>query len=707
MRKSFICILCMSILLLVNPICAYATIDYTTSVPYDSYVYNSSYEPVCISSPFSVESIITGDKVTQSGFNNISDMFFDGVEKTYICDTGNNRIIAVDKNFNLLAEISSFDFEGNTYSFTEPQGVWADSEKLYVSDTGNHRIVKFSIKQNHYETSAIFDKPVISALGNDFEYKPTKISVDSTEKIYVVASGINEGLVCLDENGKFLSFLGAPKVEPNILETLWRKFASKVQLSKMQSYVPTEYNSVTMDNNGFLYVTSQTSNDVPVAKLNNSGDDVLVSPKLGSYGDYCYLSKTDASYKPYFTDLALYNSKKIGEDIFYVLDSKQGKIYAYNEEGFLLYAFCSNGTQKGTFYAASAIEYIPITENEGRLIVADSFKNTVTVLKETEFSVSVKSALQLYNSGSYDESQVIWSDIISTDSGYPLAMVNLARIELREGNYKQAMSQMKEIREYDLYADAFEEWRDNFLRDNFGIMIIAVIVVLATVIVLVKVAKKFSVRQRLEKYELYRGYKYGTYVMFHPFDGFWDLKHEKRGNLKSALLIAVLFFLFYALRLQFGGYVVTGVVSEEANVLYHLAILFLPLLFWIIANWCFTTLMDGKGNMKDIVIATCYALKPYVIFGLPMLVLSNVLSASEVVFYTFFDTILLLWVLFLLFASLISTHDYSLGKALLTVVLILIGICLIIFIILLVISIVQNVYQFAYNIIQELSFRSY
>ena len=475
----------------------------------------------------------------------------------------------------------------------------------------------------------------------------------------------------------------------------------------MQSYVPTEYNSVTMDNNGFLYVTSQTSNDVPVAKLNNSGDDVLVSPKLGSYGDYCYLSKTDASYKPYFTDLALYNSKKIGEDIFYVLDSKQGKIYAYNEEGFLLYAFCSNGTQKGTFYAASAIEYIPITENEGRLIVADSFKNTVTVLKETEFSVSVKSALQLYNSGSYDESQVIWSDIISTDSGYPLAMVNLARIELREGNYKQAMSQMKEIREYDLYADAFEEWRDNFLRDNFGIMIIAVIVVLATVIVLVKVAKKFSVRQRLEKYELYRGYKYGTYVMFHPFDGFWDLKHEKRGNLKSALLIAVLFFLFYALRLQFGGYVVTGVVSEEANVLYHLAILFLPLLFWIIANWCFTTLMDGKGNMKDIVIATCYALKPYVIFGLPMLVLSNVLSASEVVFYTFFDTILLLWVLFLLFASLISTHDYSLGKALLTVVLILIGICLIIFIILLVISIVQNVYQFAYNIIQELSFRSY
>lgn len=128
---------------------------------------------------------------------------------------------------------------------------------------------------------------------------------------------------------------------------------------------------------------------------------------------------------------------------------------------------------------------------------------------------------------------------------------------------------------------------------------------------------------------------------------------------------------------------------------------------WIVANWCFTTLMDGKGTVKDITIATAYALKPYIIFGLPMLLLSNIMTVSEVPFYNIFDAVILAWIIMLLFTGLMMTHDYSLGKAIVTTVLILVGICLIIFIILLAVSIAQNVYQFFYNIYQELSFRTY
>ena len=195
--------------------------------------------------------------------------------------------------------------------------------------------------------------------------------------------------------------------------------------------------------------------------------------------------------------------------------------------------------------------------------------------------------------------------------------------------------------------------------------------------------------------------------MLPPFDGFWDQKLEKRGKLKSALLIAVLFFFLYAVRLQFSGYVATKTISDEVNVLFDVIMLLLPLLFFIIANWCFTTLMDGKGNMTDIIIATCYALKPYVVFAVPMLLFSNVLTASELPFYTVFDTIIWGWVICLLIISLMITHDYSLGKTILTVILVLIGICLIIFIILLVISIAQNIYSFVYNLYQEMTFRSY
>lgn len=703
MKKTVSCLL-LVLIVFAGAFSVSASVEYPIDVPFESYVYNSSDEPMKIPAPFSAERTVLGENISGKSFDNLSDVFYNNAGKIFLCDTGNGRVIALDTEFNFLYEISEFEYSGERQSLNEPQGVWADSSRLYISDTGNGRIAVFDI--NGGAAVNIFEKPEIAALGDNYEYKPTKLSVDTTGKIYVVAAGINQGLICLDENGEFQSFLGAPKVEPDFFEIIWRKLATKEQLAKMDSYVPTEYNSVAADSNGFLYVTSQTSNTVPAAKLNNNGDDVMTEPKSGFFGDTGYLKGTDKSYKPYFTDICLCISEKLGGDIFYILDSKQGKIYAYNEEGYMLYAFGANGVQQGTYYAASAIEYVPQTGG-GMLLVADSFKGTLTVLRETDFSAKVKKALELYGGGYYDDARTLWQEVSETASGYVLAKVSLARIDMRNKDYAPAMKSLMEIREHSLYSQAFSSWRDDFLRDHFGAVVVILLVAVSVIIVGVRLFRRSRIAARLSENSLYTGYRYGSYVMIHPFDGFWDLKHEKRGNMRSAALIAVLFFLIYALRLQFGGYVVTGTVNEDVNVIYGVMMVLLPLVFWVLANWCFTTLMDGKGNMRDIVIATCYVLKPYVIFGIPMLLLSNVLTVSEVVFYNFFDTVILVWILFLLFSSLISTHEYTFGKALLTLALILIGMCLIIFIILLVISIIQNVYQFGFNIYQELSFRSY
>ena len=40
--------------------------------------------------------------------------------------------------------------------------------------------------------------------------------------------------------------------------------------------------------------------------------------------------------------------------------------------------------------------------------------------------------------------------------------------------------------------------------------------------------------QMIDRTEIVKGLRYSTYVIFHPFKGFWDLKHEKKGNLESA-----------------------------------------------------------------------------------------------------------------------------------------------------------------------------
>ena len=45
--------------------------------------------------------------------------------------------------------------------------------------------------------------------------------------------------------------------------------------------------------------------------------------------------------------------------------------------------------------------------------------------------------------------------------------------------------------------------------------------------------------------------RYSLYVIFHPFDGFWDLSREKRGSLGAANIIVFLVLLVRLLSMQF------------------------------------------------------------------------------------------------------------------------------------------------------------
>lgn len=114
--------------------------------------------------------------------------------------------------------------------------------------------------------------------------------------------------------------------------------------------------------------------------------------------------------------------------------------------------------------------------------------------------------------------------------------------------------------------------------------------------------------------------------------------------MKSALLILGIFIVFYAVRAQFSGYSVTGTVSSEVNVLFECLMILLPLAFYVVANWCFTTLMDGEGSLKDIFIASCTALKPYLLFSIPLFLCSHLLTQNEAVFYQTADALCWIWV---------------------------------------------------------------
>ncbi len=678
---------------LVFDMTASAATDSPIDMPYESYVYNRDDEPLNIPSPYVIEKTVTGEDIGVGAFSDLSDVYYDGIDRLYFADTGKNRIVVTDTSYRLIKSIETFG-EGDT--FATPQGVFANAEKVYVADSANSRIVVFN--RETLELDYVLDQPEIAILEDDYIYTPTALTVDSAGRLYVIADGINQGLICLSAEGDFHNFLGAPSVEYDFLDLMWRKFTTKEQQKQTQQFVPTEYTKMLIDERGFIYAVAASSTTSPVAKLNSQGNNVLTDlDNESEYGDITYTTLLGNQVYPNFCDITLDSIQN-----YYLLDSQNGRIYVYSNDGYLLFVFGGSGSQIGTFYSASSIQMVG-----DRLLVTDRIKNAVCSFKLTAFGQNILSALKLYDSGDYEAAAQMWQKVYDTSSNYTLAIIGLAKIDIQNGDYSAAMERVKPIRQYKVYSKAFAQWRDQWIRDHFGIVCLVLLAVAAVIVLAVLRIKKLKCMQKVFGSTLYKEYKYADYTMFHPFDGFWDIKREKRGSARGATLILVLFALFYAIRAQFTGYTVTQTATEEQNAIYDVIMILLPLMLWIISNWCFTALMDGEGSMKDIYIATCYALKPYLWFSVPLFLISHFVTAEEVMIYTVFDTICWVWVLGLIFFGMMVTHDYSLSKSVLTAVLSLVGILLIIFILLLFISILQEVFTFFYNAYQELVFRTY
>ncbi|MDD2392995.1 MAG: Yip1 family protein, partial [Eubacteriales bacterium] len=257
------------------------------------------------------------------------------------------------------------------------------------------------------------------------------------------------------------------------------------------------------------------------------------------------------------------------------------------------------------------------------------------------------------------------------------------------------------------YSLAYREYRSVFMKKNFTWFFLGAALLIAAAVILPKLVRKSPYYRKLAVQPLYKEFGYGKHVIYHPFDGFWDLKREKKGSMWAAGIYYGLFLVVYAVRAQFSGYVVTGIRSEDVNVLYELALIAIPIALFIVSNWCFTTLMDGEGSMKDIFIATGYSLRPYIMLSVPLLAMSHFLVGEEIAFYTVLNVIASGWTIALLVLGMMVTHDYSFSKNILATILTVIGILLMIFIGLLLVNIIQDVVRFVSDIYSEISFRTY
>lgn len=199
--------------------------------------------------------------------------------------------------------------------------------------------------------------------------------------------------------------------------------------------------------------------------------------------------------------------------------------------------------------------------------------------------------------------------------------------------------------------------------------------------------------------------KYALYVITHPFDGFWDLIHEKKGSIAAANTFLALFLIIRVLKLIATNFQFIMAPIQHINVFEEMGSLLLPFLVLCVANWAMTTLFEGKGRFKDIYMGMCYALVPYIIIQLPMILVSNMLTYEEGSFYSVLLSISVIWCVFLVFVGLMEIHDYGPGKTFIFLIVTVVGAGVILFLMLVFFSLLSDAFAFFVSFYREIVFR--
>lgn len=199
--------------------------------------------------------------------------------------------------------------------------------------------------------------------------------------------------------------------------------------------------------------------------------------------------------------------------------------------------------------------------------------------------------------------------------------------------------------------------------------------------------------------------KYSLYLIRHPFKGFWDIKYEKEGSIKTAVILCILTIIVQVSKELCTGYLFGGVRSVHYNMLNTVSTFLFLFFSWCISNWCLTCLSDGKGTFKDICMFTAYSMVPYIIIQLVMIVLSNYFVLRELVFYNMLNNLSLVWVGFLIVIGVLVTHHFTLTRTVVVVIFTIIGILVIGFLVLLFFNLIQQVLGFVTIVIEEIILR--
>lgn len=200
-------------------------------------------------------------------------------------------------------------------------------------------------------------------------------------------------------------------------------------------------------------------------------------------------------------------------------------------------------------------------------------------------------------------------------------------------------------------------------------------------------------------------YKYPFYILKHPSDGYQELRYNKKGSLSFSIVIVLFWYISAVSVRQLQEFAFNPTRPGHLNVLTIAASTMLIFAMAMVSNWCFSTLMDGKGTLKDIWIVCSYALIPIIIGMWIRIILSQFLVVDEGVFIQYIDIACYMWAAVLFFLALCNVHEFSYPKTFILILLTALGMLIMVFLFIMVVTLSQQIFMFVGNIFYEIMYR--
>lgn len=193
-----------------------------------------------------------------------------------------------------------------------------------------------------------------------------------------------------------------------------------------------------------------------------------------------------------------------------------------------------------------------------------------------------------------------------------------------------------------------------------------------------------------------------TQGMFHPFRSFRAIKEQGLGSLLIAGIMTALFFLSSAAATIWSDFRYTDYDTETYNALFQLLRTVGLILLWSVANWAVSTLMEGKGRLKEVFIVTSYSTLPVILYNVLSIPLTHLVSSSNSALIAGFETVSLLFVGIMLCIGLMITHDFSFPRFLFSAVVTVLFMILGIFVLFMFAILLSQFWSFLANAVLEL-----